>query len=170
MRQYWIISDTHFCHTKLIEQGHRPADFEERIKRHLRVVKPGDILIHLGDICMGNDAVGNSFLKDIKCTKILVRGNHDHKTSNWYIDHGWDFVCRTFTDKYFQKKVIFSHEPYMFLDDRFDYNIHGHLHDLDPSHHPEYVKSLSSKHILISMEKQKYKPVNLRTLLDTVNR
>jgi calcineurin-like phosphoesterase family protein len=57
-----------------------------------------DTVIHLGDICIGNDqevhdqlfSAGGCF--GFKKT-ILVRGKHDKKSLNWYNEHGWDFVC-----------------------------------------------------------------------------
>lgn len=50
----WITTDTHFGHDMLIQYG-RPTDFSERIFKGLEQVSPGDMLIHLGDFCIGKD-------------------------------------------------------------------------------------------------------------------
>ena len=97
----WVISDTHFSHEMLVEREYRPPDFEQKLWRNIHaMVKPGDLFIHLGDVCIGNDAYNNEKLTTLSMgTNILVRGNHDGKSNNFYREHGWDFVCREFKDK-----------------------------------------------------------------------
>lgn len=121
-------SDTHFGHEKLTQWG-RPVDFGERLLASI-AMNHGDLLIHCGDFCIGNDEENIKVFMDKAKTfkrKILVRGNHDGKPDGWYMERGFDFVCNTFTAKYFGKRYIFSHAP---LDKTpaFDRNIHGHLH------------------------------------------
>jgi len=81
MRIY-LITDTHFNHTNIIKYQHRPENFEKLIIKGLSILQPNDILIHLGDICLGKDAEVHSkimpFLAHLH-SKILVIGNHDHK-------------------------------------------------------------------------------------------
>lgn len=123
-----------------------------------------DTLIHLGDVCMGKDAeVHKVNIAPIKAKKILVRGNHDHKTNSWYLDHGWDFVCRSFYDKYFGLKILFTHEPRAW-DGLFEVNIHGHLHDL--SHRPDEVGN--SMNHLMSLEREGYIPIPLRSIVERI--
>lgn len=127
----WVISDTHLNHRKLEEFG-RPKDFEELILKNLRnKFAPGDTLIHLGDVCIGNDEMWmNRFTKalPIDVRLILVRGNHDHKSDKWYVEHGFDFVCDQFIGTYFGKRILFSHEPQIPDNAKIDWNIHGHTH------------------------------------------
>lgn len=123
----YAISDTHFNHKKLIEYG-RPEDFEDRILTALRKAS-GDMLIHCGDFAIGGDEEAHfRFMHATQGfkTRVLVRGNHDHKSNAWYYHQGWDFVCDSFSAKLFGKKILFTHIPAK--KGGFDHNIHGHLH------------------------------------------
>jgi len=124
----YATSDTHFNHKKLLEYG-RPEDFESRIfaslKNHV-----GDLLIHCGDFCIGQDEeMMELFMHSAKGfrKKVLVRGNHDKKSDGWYMERGFDFVCESFVADYFGKHIIFTHIP-IAKTDKFDLNIHGHMH------------------------------------------
>jgi calcineurin-like phosphoesterase family protein len=150
----------------------RPEDFGGRILVELAsCLKRGDILIHLGDISMGHDEDAHNSLNLIipgGVTRILVRGNHDKKSNKWYLEQGWDFVCESFTDTYFGKKVLFSHTPAPIGD--YDINFHGHFHNSPSSRwEPEYVKNLSKgKHKLLVLEDHYYKPWNLQEILKNI--
>jgi calcineurin-like phosphoesterase family protein len=54
----YAISDTHFGHEKLVQLTGRPVDFGERILSSVRKIQ-GDILIHCGDFCIGNETKPN---------------------------------------------------------------------------------------------------------------
>ena len=161
----YLTTDTHFGHKKLIEYG-RPDNFEELIFKNLKNLPEGCILIHLGDVGLGRDGEMHSkYIEPIKCKKILVRGNHDHKSDNWYLEHGWDFVCRRFESKYFGKNIMFSHIPVK--DNNFyDINIHGHFHDSDHHIHEAFILAVkNNKQKLLALEHTNYKPVLLEEFL-----
>ena len=161
----FIISDTHFGHKMLVEKGYREKYYEYKINTNLLKLNKEDLLIHLGDVCIGNDEENhNVFIKPLKCKKILVKGNHDRKSNNFYLNNGWDFVCHKFSDKFFGKYVLFSHKPKE--DDGYDLNLFGHFHD--SFHHlkdKELVDILTDKHRLIAIENAKYKPVLLESII-----
>ena len=134
--KYYLITDTHFGHEMLVRNKHREIGYEDKILNNLRK-KSGDVLIHLGDICIGKDEEWHLRLMDATSgfkRKILVRGNHDNKSYSWYYDHGWDFVCETMRMRFRGKEIVFSHmpiiaenietQPYL----KVDKNIHGHSH------------------------------------------
>ena len=77
--KYWITTDTHFGHDILQEYSHRPEGVEGRIFRNLSVMRSGDVLIHLGDICIGNDLMWHQELMDhlYGIKRWLAVGNHD---------------------------------------------------------------------------------------------
>lgn len=146
---YWIISDTHFNHTKLEEWGGRSGDWQERLWKSIQAIPQGDILIHLGDICIGNDEEVHYLLNRFPIKKVLVKGNHDNKSSNWYLNHGWDFVCDGLDLLYRGHYLFLSHRPTppMF---HYTMNLHGHTHgNLHRSeeyvayHDPDYHKDFS---------------------------
>lgn len=176
-KKFWLTTDTHFNHDKMVEYCDRPKDFEKIISKGLFSIPQEDILIHLGDVCIGNDEyVHNAYIKPLYCKKWLVRGNHDTKSDKWYLEHGWDFVAKTFSGLYFGKKVMFSHKPQE--DNGFDVNIHGHFHNtLERLKRKDWVTPdeeyrnthdlsvLTEKHKLLALEFTKYQPVLLNTFL-----
>lgn len=164
IKNVYITTDTHFNHTGIIDFCSRPANFEAILQKHLKNLNQDDVLVHLGDICMGNDiAVHEKYIQPIKAKKILVRGNHDHKTDVWYLEHGWDFVCESFSNTCFGVKCLFSHKPATW-DGNFDINLHGHLHNL--SHHKD--EKTMGLNYLISLERDGYRPLNLRKILEPI--
>ena len=78
----YIIADTHFNHPAMVGLCNRPADYENKIWHGLRSLSHDSLLIHLGDICIGDDAQWNEIIASLDCRcKILVRGNHDRNNS-----------------------------------------------------------------------------------------
>ena len=175
----FITSDTHLGHSKMPLYCGRPENHSELILLGLRKnLRDGDILIHLGDICIGNDEAWHYDLAGYlpKVKRFLVRGNHDRKSDTWYLNHGWDFVAERFDNTYFGKKIVFSHQPVK--DDDYDLNIHGHFHNnLHRLLKGEYVVEgekernmiplslLTKKHKLFVIENTKYQPVLLDTFI-----
>ena len=159
----WITTDTHFSHKQLIEYG-RPADFEEKIKKGLvQDVKKDDLLIHLGDVCIGNDIENNNWFKNqLGCKTYLVRGNHDSKSVSWYMKNGWDVVVDRLDITMFGKRMCFTHMPVAW-DGYFDVNYHGHFHDTDRRRNDvEFSKVMSGYNKLISLEALNYRPLRLK--------
>lgn len=161
--KYYIISDTHFNHDEIIDYCDRPDNHEEILMKGMANINKHDALIHLGDICMGNDHIVHlNIIQFVHCKKILVLGNHDSKSASWYLDHGWDFVCDSFKMKYGGKNICFSHKPQPW-DGDWDLNIHGHLHNL--GHRDSEYKDLKKWHRLYSPELMNYKPVELNRFI-----
>ena len=79
----YITSDTHFGHANIIRYCDRPFSSveemnEEIVRRFNSVLGPDDVLLHLGDVAMGNREKNLAYMKQIKCArKILKYGNHD---------------------------------------------------------------------------------------------
>lgn len=125
----WIISDTHFGHTKLCTEGightRRPADVDQRIIRNWKqLVAPEDLVIHLGDIAftfMDTKAV----FDDLPGRKVLLIGNHDAHTVSWYMANGFAFAA----DGLLLGGVWYTHKPARKLPYGARINVHGHLHN-----------------------------------------
>lgn len=80
----FFTSDTHFGHSNIIkfEAENRPFSSTEEmdevlIERWNAVVRPRDIVYHLGDAIMGDFKAGVEKMKRLNGQKILVPGNHD---------------------------------------------------------------------------------------------
>ena len=155
----FLVSDTHFGHAKLIEWG-RPPDFEDRLWKGLEVVQDLDVLIHLGDFCIGEDEKNHcGFMNRVKGTKIFVRGNHDHKSDSWLYRMGWDFVCDEYKNRHFGKSITFTHIP--IPRNGTDHNVHGHTHG--NMHRDKDVRDYYDKtfHVEVAPENTDYKPILL---------
>jgi calcineurin-like phosphoesterase family protein len=158
----YVTSDTHLNHKKLIEWG-RPVDFEERIIQNHNKIEADSVLIHLGDICIGRDEDMHQVLMDAIGHiehRILVRGNHDKKSNQWYLEHGWNAVAEQLTMKLFGKQVIFSHIPVAYeMWPATDLNVHGHTHG--NGHRDRDVAHFLSEgyHREVAMENTNYQPI-----------
>lgn len=82
---YWFTSDTHFGHANILKYDNRPfCDIKEHdselIRRWNAVVKPADVVYHVGDFSWHTKgAQADNVLSQLYGTKILVYGNHDSK-------------------------------------------------------------------------------------------
>ena len=163
---YWLISDTHFNHEKLTEWGGRSGDWQEQLWKGLKEIPEGDTLVHLGDICIGNDREIHTKLENATLhlkNIILVRGNHD-KASLTFYNERWSFVCDGLELLYMGHYLHLTHRPAR-PQGNTTWNIHGHTHG---NHHrsEEYLEYYSPQyHIDISPELVGYKPIRLDTLL-----
>ena len=166
---HWIISDTHFNHLKLEEWGGRSGDWQETLWEGMTSIPEGDVLIHLGDICIGEDSVIHESIALLKCKKILVRGNHDKKSAQWYYEHGWDFVCDGLELQFHGHYLYLSHRPQR-PTSYFTYNIHGHTHG--NMHRSEEYNDFYNKeyHKDISPELVGFSPLRLDTFVKTFPR
>jgi calcineurin-like phosphoesterase family protein len=159
----WVISDTHFGHSKIIEYEKRPEDFNEKIVTNWNnMVSNEDYVIHLGDIVFKD----YSYLKKLNGKIILVRGNHDNGSFTKYINSGIMFVVDSFTLNIYGKKLIFSHEPLSPVPLQFDLNIHGHLHTITNDDIAKY--NLGIRHKCFTIE-HSYKPVLLEKFIGGEN-
>lgn len=49
----YVISDTHFNHSKIVDYCKRPSNHEELLIEGMSRLSAGDCLIHLGDFSFG---------------------------------------------------------------------------------------------------------------------
>ena len=167
----YVMTDSHLGHEKLLSYGDRQKGYElEIIKSIQQLPNNLDLCIHLGDVCIGNDEQHHNDLLFVLRSKfrrnVLVRGNHDGKSDNWYYERGWDFVCDEFTAKFFGKRLLFRHIPIPAdIKGGLDFNIHGHLHGAGENSHRAIADYDSSFHIDVAPELRGYPPVNLEKLI-----
>jgi len=89
MSNLFFTADTHFNHYNILRYCARPFETIEEHDQTLidninQLVKPNDILWHLGDFCFGRKheffETAKKYRSQIKCRNInLVWGNHDNK-------------------------------------------------------------------------------------------
>lgn len=149
----WVITDTHFNHQKLINEGHRPDDYQRQIFLNWkRLVQSSDTIIHLGDVILGQDSELPEILDDLPGYKILVRGNHDGHPDAWYLRAGFQFVVHGLL----LGGVWLTHAPQATLPDGALVNVHGHLHA--GTHRSTDVAAHCK---LLTLEENGYTPVDL---------
>ncbi len=166
----WIFSDSHLGHAKMIEYCGRPENHSDIILENLHdLVRPGDMLIHLGDVCIGNDGKWHSLLDTLlpDTIRFLIKGNHDSKSVNWYLEHGWNIVEPSLLFQYAGKKILFTHRPTPKTSE-FDINIHGHMHNnlhrMDDETKKWYDPTYNK---LLEIETNGYNPVLLEEFVNS---
>lgn len=85
MPNVFFTADTHYGHTNVIRYGNRPfASSEEMneamIDRWNAVVRPGDVVYHLGDFSLTRMPEACTAASRLRGNKYLVFGNHDKYT------------------------------------------------------------------------------------------
>lgn len=91
----YFTSDTHFSHNKDFIYESRGFDSIEEhdaaiIERWNNVVKPNDIVYHLGDAMLGADhQYGLDCLAQLNGTIHMIRGNHDTSKRWWEYEDAW---------------------------------------------------------------------------------
>lgn len=166
------ISDSHFNHwniNRLCNRGFQSLKHMDgtQTKRWNTIVKPHDIIIIVGDLIFtkGISQEVAKIIQSLNGRKILVHGNHDRKTYSWYLTHGIDFICDTFSWDFNHKKILFVHSPHDVKTPdltKYHYIIHGHQHNSTPF----IQKKRRCTFVNVSAEHLNYTPINLITLLN----
>lgn len=151
----YVISDTHFYHKNVIALSSRPFENVYLMNQHMikqwnDTVKPGDTVIHLGDVSFSNKELTKQIIEQLNGYKILVKGNHDQRSNGWFLDVGFNEVIKGI---YQIGNYVLSHRPIEVDPDQI--NIHGHIHD------KELIGFSTHNHINVSVEVTDYKPIKL---------
>lgn len=183
--EIWFTSDHHFGHQNIIRYADRPfssvAEMNEAmIERHNALVRPDDVVFHLGDLAMG------VFSESIKCAaalngrKLLIPGNHEKLAPFWsqkkekraaYEEAGYTIVAlqRTFMDDDGEPLFDMCHFPfygdhgdvirYQALRPKFKGLplVHGHVHT--DWHTREQMFN-------VGVDMNGFEPVHLDTILE----
>lgn len=158
MTNIWLISDTHFNHSNIIEYCDRPykttSEMDwDMVEKWNSVVKPNDHVYHLGDVYMkASKGYIENLLSQLNGKKRLILGNHDN---------GQDQILH----RHFEKimlwrnfdKVVLSHIPLReeSIPGKNRINVHGHIHQ---------NKSPSGPYKCVCVEQINYTPINLEEI------
>ena len=162
--QTFLISDTHFGHENILkflrEDGTplRPGfnSISEHdqylIYRWNSVVKPEDKVYHLGDIGFKNFSYAKRIFDALNGTKVLIKGNHDNFKLSQY-----EQIFKDVRGSHVLDKFVLTHIPiHPYSLDRWEGNIHGHLHSYNIND-PRYIN--------VSVEQlDDYTPINFEVL------
>ena len=129
----YILSDTHFGHKRVLE--FERFDFktieehdEYIIEKWNSTVKENDKVYHLGDVIFKYSKYTlKELTSKLKGYKILIRGNHDKRSNDYYLNNGFNEVYNH--PIYLRENIILSHQPVLEVyNNPYIFNIHGHLH------------------------------------------
>lgn len=93
----YFTADTHFGHARIIQYCRRPFSSHEEmdevmIERFNEVLRPGDLLYHLGDVSFSTFRP-EQFTQRLKTKEIhLILGNHDQLSNAEYLRRGFKSV------------------------------------------------------------------------------
>ena len=172
MKNIWLISDTHFFHSNILkftdDNGElirgKLFDTVEQMNECMldnwnSVVKPGDIVYHLGDVMMGNKEEFKKYWKQLNGSKRLIVGNHDD--IKWMAQNELFtkiLMWRMFTEFGLLLSHVPIHESGLRRGSPTDetapmlLNIHGHIHqNPSPTEH----------HRCVCVEQINYTPINI---------
>ena len=147
--RYWLITDTHLGHKAMVRMCGRPENFDRLIMEGWKkCVQANDMVIHLGDAAWDDEHLKK--LVRLPGRKILVRGNHDKKSLQVYMEMGFSMACDAFMMKLGNVSILFSHWPR--YGHSYDINIHGHQHDI-------HRESRSRLFLPLALETMGYGPI-----------
>lgn len=155
--EIWVISDTHFGHTNILEYANRPFqnvdDMNEyMVERWNSVVKEGDKVYHLGDVYF-KDA---SMLSQLNGKKRLILGNHDDGRDKKLLAVFQKILSYRMMPQF---GLIFSHIPIheksLLRSGQECVNVHGHIHE---------KPQISPRHRNVCVEELDYTPINIEDL------
>lgn len=158
-KKIYFYADPHFGHNNIITYCNRPFKTTTEmnnilIKNYNKIVGKNDLVYILGDLSFLNTPSTTEIVKHLNGFKILIKGNHDHKTNAGYRKMGFNEVY----DKpvILNNKYILSHEPILGNIGSLC-NIHGHTHNVVPNN--------SSNTFCVSVEMTEYKPIQLSDIV-----
>lgn len=174
----YFISDTHFNHANIIKYCNRPfKDVNEMnnvlIENWNNTVTDFDTVFHLGDVALTNESGLKEISEKLNGKKILIRGNHDRKSKEFFRKAGFGIIDEN-PLKLNTEKLILSHKPLKDSEIPKGYvNVHGHIHNhplhkVNPNtNEMEYPENLYSekKHINVSADVIDFRPISLEELL-----
>ena len=165
----YVTSDLHLGHANIIKYCQRPFKSvghmnEELVLRWNATVRPGDVVYHLGDLCMGKWA---GWVARLNGRKVWVQGNHDKRRQYKECATVEEFMMVTCGGK----RVLMYHYPlwkeseYMSAPQHIneqlalcDVLLYGHTHDKPEPDRPGWARR-------VCVEDWDYRPIALETLV-----
>lgn len=178
----YFLSDTHFYHTAILGYCSRPFSSIEEMDETLianwnNTIFDNDTVYFLGDLALNStkDQV-KTLVSNLKGNKILLRGNHDSYSNNFYLEAGFSEVHKFLILSYKDIDFVLTHipehlnwhtknnkwEPFKVDKNRIKVNIHGHLHNTISEHLPPWA------YCCVSVEQINYKPIDIGKIYNKV--
>ena len=174
----YFTSDTHFCHSNIIQRNKRPfADLDEMHRVLIRnwntYVSPHDEIYILGDfIHKGDGQEANEILLKLAGRKYLICGNHDKYLNDEAFDPShFEWVKDCFVLSYNKRKFVLFHYPILEWQGYFSDAIHlyGHVHSShkDPSQ-AKRLSILGKRAFNVGVDVNNFFPVSIEDILKKI--
>ena len=164
MNKLYLTGDMHFGHTNIIKYENRPfssaAEMDATIiKNWNSVVSKNDTVIVVGDVSFYNKEKTAEIVQQLYGKKILIKGNHDQRNNQWWVDVGFDEVSNY--PIIYKEWFVIQHEPPTYMNDATPYfYIYGHVHGTD------MYKTITKQSACVCVERWDYTPVELQKIMD----
>lgn len=179
MSNIWLTSDTHFNHMKPFIYEARGFNTIEEMNETIvenwnKVVKPNDIIYHLGDVIMGADLQsGLRLISRLNGIKYLAYGNHDTeiRLKAFTVNHFFKDIQMGYRIKGPSKKTcILTHYPTITAngEDTHTLSLYGHTHQTtnffnDGTNIHRYMYH-------VGVDSHNCMPINLEDIIDEINK
>lgn len=164
----FAVSDTHFSHKNIIKYSNRPfANVEEMDEKMIEawnnIVKPGDVVYHLGDFAFLRWEEINKFVKRLNGQVHLILGNHDKEIRKHQKERGAFATIQDYKEiKVDDTKVILFHYGQRVWNTSHYGAIHlyGHSHGNLPPHGKSVDVGVDAKWIT-----EEYRPIHMDEIM-----
>lgn len=182
----FVISDLHIGHDNILEYcrgefGTLDHMHEVMIERWNSVVGPNDTAIILGDVTIGPWKKALPVFEQLNGTKHLIMGNHDTASIDVLMD--WFGHIHSIGQCWLRKptnwakgshdgsRAVFTHVPvHPQCMDRWDYNVHGHLHAKLVRAKDNDSTPIDARYINVSCEQLDYAPIRVQNLFSVTEK
>lgn len=135
-QKVWFTSDTHFGHGNIVKYSGRPFtdvyEMNEAIVDNWNaVVRPGDVVYHLGDFALCDAESATAIVKRLAGQKYLVFGNHDKvlRKDKRFLEH-WIWAKDMADVTVGSQRIVLCHYAMRVWNQshRGAWQLHGHSH------------------------------------------
>jgi len=164
MPKTFLIADTHFGHTNIIKYENRPfADADamdsQIVKNWNKTVSKNDKIFIAGDVSFHNKEKTAQIIQQLNGKKILVKGNHDKRINQWWLDIGFEEVSNY--PIIYKEWFIIQHEPPTYINEAMPFFwLYGHVHGT------EMYKTITKNTACVCVERWNYTPVDLEKIIE----
>lgn len=178
----FFTSDHHFFHANIIKYCNRPfLDVDhmnsEMSSKWNSVVGDDDVVIYVGDMSAGlgrREDLLKELIASLRGRKILIKGNHDHQTDEWYKNAGFQkvFGHLNLAGVLLLHYSLFTAPTFGVDLDRLgviEHVVHGHTHQVGTPDHENHFNVAVDRHEFVPVEYNKAIPDHLqKSFLDAL--
>lgn len=162
MTDAWLTADQHWGHARIIQHCKRPFHSvdemdEAMIHRWNVLIKPGDVVYHLGDFCWSDP---DKYRRRLNGEIRLVTGNHDNRIGS---SKGFIRLGDLATIEVDGAKIVLCHYPLQEWEGAFRgwVHMHGHTHGT--------VKDIKGR-LDIGVDRWAFAPVSMKEIRDRLEK